>query len=550
MAASSIARALIRPPSLAVLPSRKTRVRSMLSSTFLHLLVMAAWIFLPLIFPSPVFIQAGNISKPAAPEEAEPLAVPQLPALADSGSGNKARKAGPGVGSGAVEKPADPAPQKPDFIGPQEIVSYAPNPVNRIQTIRRPDLINPPNIKYPLRLQSMVSLPAAARPVLAPPPRPSQPVSVETAQQLPIAELALPNPALTLVPKQVSVAPSDPATPLQTVASIPVPAAEPETAPRKAVVVVNAVNVPADPTVAVPDAQLAGSFVVGPAPAAGATEKSLAAGTGRPTEGGPANGSGPSSESSLSRGTGIGSGSSHTAGPGGGNRTDAGTGVGIVPGPGNGGGNGSAPGTGGKTAAGGGTGSGTTRGLGSGNGAPGSGAGSGGNNGITISGGVPGRNNATIGKAVPLNRTYGMMIISGGNNGGASRDLGVFDRNETVYTVTIPMKDAGGGPDWTMQYALVNPAQAGSGMLAPPFAQKKVSATMAASQLVGPPGPVFISGIIDENGKLQSLRAIRAQDARAQPAIRALQQWEFLPAQLDGKAVASRVLIGVTVTVE
>jgi hypothetical protein len=59
-----------------------------------------------------------------------------------------------------------------------------------------------------------------------------------------------------------------------------------------------------------------------------------------------------------------------------------------------------------------------------------------------------------------------------------------------------------------------------------------------------------VSGVIDETGKLQSLRTIRAQDARSQPAIQALQQWQFLPAQLDGQPVASKVLIGVSVTGE
>ena len=141
-----------------------------------------------------------------------------------------------------------------------------------------------------------------------------------------------------------------------------------------------------------------------------------------------------------------------------------------------------------------------------------------------------------------------MMIISGGNNGGAGRDAGVFDRNETVYSVTIPMADVGGGAAWTMQYAVLNPAQSGAGMLTPPFAQKKVPAGMPKAQLTADPGPVFIAGIIDENGKLQTLRSIHAQDQRSQAAVRALQQWEFLPAQLDGKPVATKVVMGVTLT--
>jgi hypothetical protein len=141
-----------------------------------------------------------------------------------------------------------------------------------------------------------------------------------------------------------------------------------------------------------------------------------------------------------------------------------------------------------------------------------------------------------------------MMIISGGSNGGASRDLGVFDRRETVYSVTIPMSDAGGGADWTMQYALLNRTLTSTGLLVPPFVQKKAGATMPKAQMGNDTGPVFVTGVIDENGKLQALRAIRSTDNRSPAALRALQQWEFQPAQLDGKAAASKVLIGVNVT--
>jgi hypothetical protein len=108
------------------------------------------------------------------------------------------------------------------------------------------------------------------------------------------------------------------------------------------------------------------------------------------------------------------------------------------------------------------------------------------------------------------------------------------------------MNDAGGGPDWPIEYALVT-ATSGSGMLAPPVAVKKMQATGSKADLAASSGPVFITGIIDDNGKLQGLRAIRVLDARAESALKALAQWVFLPAQLDGKPVASRVLIGVNV---
>jgi hypothetical protein len=129
--------------------------------------------------------------------------------------------------------------------------------------------------------------------------------------------------------------------------------------------------------------------------------------------------------------------------------------------------------------------------------------------------------------------------------------LGVFSRNDTVYTVYIPMTDSGGGPDWPMQYALMNsaPAHIGllNGLVTPPVVRKKVAATGPKTDLAGSPGPVFVTGVIDDRGKLQALRTMRALDARAHAAMDALAHWEFLPAELDGKPVASKVLIGVSV---
>lgn len=166
--------------------------------------------------------------------------------------------------------------------------------------------------------------------------------------------------------------------------------------------------------------------------------------------------------------------------------------------------------------------------------------------GISISGGSSGRSGSGRPAAIDPTRrgSYGLTVISGGSSGGASRDLGVFSRSDTVYTVYIPMTDAGGGPAWPMQYALASPGPASNGLLAPPIVAKKIPATKLGVNANS--GPIFVTGIIDENGKFQALRAVRALDSRAQLAVEALEQWEFLPAQLDGKPVPSKVLIGVT----
>jgi hypothetical protein len=401
------------------------------------------------------------------------------------------------------------------------IVSDIASPVNRIQTILHPDVVAPPKLKFPLRLQSVVILPSTAAPVLAPrPPVPqSQVAPVFSPEEAPVIKPTVQTPVLTLAQKKGSIIRAS-AAPPQTVSPDLKILPGANTNAIKALVVVNAVQVAPDTSIAVPEGQLAGKFVVGPSadgPRAGTSSASSE----------PGNMTGPADGHSPAPGDG------HSSMPGSAGKTAAGglggPRVSISPNPGSGEGTGAANG---------GSPSGT-----------GKGAVSGVTPGISISGGVPGRH-AVAANSFPGRPSYPLMIISSGASGGASRDLGVFSRNETVYSVSIPMSDSGGGPDWTMQYALLDAAQAGAGLLAPPIAQKKITAGMKASPASVDAGPVFISAIIDENGKLQSLKPVRAQDTRSQAAIQALGQWEFLPAQLNGKPVASKVLMGVAVHVQ
>jgi hypothetical protein len=517
---------LIRPPALKMLP-RRTYTKGMLLSGAFHAVAISALIWLPILFPSPVIVDAYDHKNTQVASADEPLILPSLPQItaSDSGSVGSAEPAPQTRPSAA----ADSVPLTRDYAGPQEIISDFPNAVNRVQTIRRPDLVAPPELKFPLRLQSVVVLPAPAAPEF-------KPRRIEVQVPIPEATVALPK--LVSVPQPVSTAPADP-TP-STAAAQPTdvssPVVELQAAPRKAIIVVNAVNVPPDPAAQIPDAQLSGNFVVGPSLGKAVPEKSSPGGDGRSTETAALNNStavsqpyrGGSAETDIINGGGA---DGHL---GASNGNSAGTGTGIAPvaGPG--------PGSGGAAVRGNGNSGVTGRGT----------AGSNGAGGLSISGGSFGRNGGLGSRSVPMSRSYGITIISGGSSGGAGRDMGVFDRSETVFSVAIPMGDAGGGPDWPMQYAMLNHGEPGAGLLVPPFAQKKVAATMPRTQLAGGPGPVFVTGVIDETGKLQSLHTVRAQDARSQPAIQALQQWQFLPAQLDGRPVASKVLIGVTVTVE
>ena len=518
-------REVVKPPAIKLLP-RRTYTKGMLLSAAFHAVAISALIWLPTLFPSPVVLDSYNRKNPAVASTSEPLILPVLPKLSasDSGSSGRAKPAPPTRSSSA----ADTASLKRDYAGPQEIISDFPNAVNRVQTIRRPDLVSPPELKFPLRLQSVVILPAAAAPKY----------DVHRTQvQIPIAEPTVEMPKLVSVPQPL------PTTPVETASNNPAvqpksvnsPVVELQNNPRKAVIVVNAVSVAPDPSVQIPDAQLSGSFVVGPSLGKAAPVKSPAEGNGKSAETAPTkiaasvsqpnkgNNAGTESTGGVgntSPAIGAGSGSMAATGTGLMSGNGAGSGSGLsVPGNGNDGLNRRSPGNSGT-------------------------------GGISISGGSSGRNGGLGSRSVPTSRSYGMTIISGGSSGGAGRDMGVFDRSETVFSVAIPMSDAGGGPDWPMQYSLKSHAQSGAGMLVPPFAQKKVAANIARAQIAGEQGLVFITGTIDETGKLQSLRSIRVQDARTQTALHALQQWEFLPAQLDGRPVATKVLIGVTVTEE
>jgi hypothetical protein len=114
------------------------------------------------------------------------------------------------------------------------------------------------------------------------------------------------------------------------------------------------------------------------------------------------------------------------------------------------------------------------------------------------------------------------------------------------------MADAGGGPEYSMQYALAKPARANSGLLSPPFAIKKIAATASHEQFKTwhDAGPVFVSGTVDEHGRLQDIRAVHPQDPRSTLAIAPFRDWRFEPAQLNGEPVATRILVGVTLVPE
>jgi hypothetical protein len=140
---------------------------------------------------------------------------------------------------------------------------------------------------------------------------------------------------------------------------------------------------------------------------------------------------------------------------------------------------------------------------------------------------------------------YDLIIVASGANGGASRDLGIFDHSHAVYTVYITMSDSGGGPDWSMQYALAGQTDEGEGLLVPPMPWKKVPALAPNAQSTRE--TQFVAAIIDANGEPKNVRAVGTRSSNSDLAVETLKQWRFTPAELNGKPEAIQVLVGVVV---
>lgn len=541
-AAPSLSRISVRPRfNVCILP-RPARRTSIYTSATVHAVLFVAMPYLGLVIPLPAPVQYKTPEEVIESMHEEPLVAPTLPNVTPIRGTD--RNAGRGAASRSGIAPAPvateqatadgasvPSPPKVDYPAAQYIASNSPNATNRIQTVQRPDLYKPPKLKFPMPLQPMVQIQApevkVEKAVQAPPPKHRPDIAVPAPALLDAPAIAVQSAALQEVEvRRFEPPPEDPKPQLkQTEPTKSVTKAA--GADAKSAVVVNAVPMPSK-VEEVPNAEIAGNFAVGPSGSASGTGAA-------PLK---TAGSGDSGSSAANAPAGSGTGQASVPG-----RGHEGTGGGVPAGQGQG-----AAGTG--SGADRGTGPGTNAGSGgdAGNGVgknPGPGVGNGGRGtvvpGITISGGTAG-SGTRLGRLPQPRQGYGITIISGGSSGGANRDVGYFARQDTVYTVYIGMGDAGGRRDWSMQYCT---ASAGSaGLLVPPTADHKVALEPAQG---ASSGTVQIGAVIDEAGNPTNVRAVRGADNLAASAIKAFQQWHFAPAQINGKPVAVKVLVGIPI---
>jgi hypothetical protein len=178
--------------------------------------------------------------------------------------------------------------------------------------------------------------------------------------------------------------------------------------------------------------------------------------------------------------------------------------------------------------------------------------------GITIQGGSlnPGRTAiASIGGvALPPQTSYSLTIVSTGTSGGGLGDFGVFN-DEKVYTVYLDMRRTAQDPmpAWTLQYALVDSHDSQSepsakrSQVAPPFLVVKHLPKLPP-ELVSKyvKGLIVVYGVLDEEGKLGSVSIKQTPDSRfGAPLLDVLQKWVFRPAELNGHPVPIKVLLGI-----
>ncbi|MCU1296240.1 MAG: hypothetical protein JWO91_518 [Acidobacteriaceae bacterium] len=450
------------------------------------------------------------------------------------------------------------------YPGPQPMVSDPPRATLGIQTILQPALKNLPLVRRYMPLPSIAQPPAVAA---AEPPKPVIKVQSGRLALRPAADKTIQAPKVKLPAAAASKVPAlatwDPVMPQPLPAKPEVPN-PPEISDlridRKAkqgLLVLNAVPPPPDVPTKIPLVEARSLFAVAPGeatviadPAAGAKGgglPSMATGSGTPAD--------VTSGDALAEAA-AGAGSSKSlgsSGSGNSGRYGSGKGSGLNPA-------GEAAGTGRGTAAGAGTGSGAETTLGSGKGA-GSAPGGGGFPGITIHGGGYGNGAAgSLHASVTPHRqtSYGMTITSTASSGGGLPDFGIF-QNEKVYTVYLDMRanDEDPAPSWTLQYAVLQPladsANSGGassriqGTPTPPYAMLKEIpeltrelASKCAHQLI------IASAIMNVSGKLEQVSVRHTPDSQLiAPLTEALNNWSFQPAQIDGKPVALKIVLGI-----
>jgi hypothetical protein len=550
--------------------------RGFLYSLVLYAVVIPLLIFLPVSRTLPRYGPTEQWNVTMLPKNT--IFLPQL-----GGGSSGGISAGESAESPATARPSTAAVTSKTGVtypGAQTIVSNPPNPTNRLQTILQPglkhramlkELVSLPNIVKMVALSPSQALPGSLeapepvpKPVDKPDDRSAQAMVNAQMPILPIGVLApvehpklsMPAeapPAATNVPLQALLKPLVPPEPKPAYAK---PQVLPGVLGRddRDLLVLSATPAPRSSVIKIPKAESRGQFAIAALPllamsnvgpgsqTASAAATSVAVGTH------PKNPVRDAAGSQLEN-----AGTGRKPLPGGGKPGEASkrTGEGTAPTPA------SSIGSGGMAAANkagsaAGSGFGTTVASGSG---AGTGAGSGDFPGITIQGGE-GSPGEISGQAGPRSGTsesvqygsYDLTIVSNGDSGGGLKDFGIFT-GEQVFSVYVNVPGDSGRSDrpWTLEYAQMRGTSDPVGELRPPFPRKKEAPQWPAELSARYRGQLMVVyGVIGRNGKLLNMRMMQTPNPELNQALfKALQQWLFSPAHMNGQPVAVEILLGV-----
>ncbi len=515
-------------------------------------------VFLLLMHPGYSTIPVKNLRRPVDEPlfiDAELLKADLPPVGGGEAGGSEGKKKG-SPGKKGDARPGSQGHKGFMYPGPQPIVSKPPAPDNPIQTIRQPDLVNPPPIKFEVKLPNQIQIAAPKLPDAPKLKGTMRPVNLSV--HVPPAPPEV-KPKLTLPPPKPEIAalPTDirkdlaQTAPKLSAPKPPPPKVLPSSGDQlRNLAVLSPIGRHTTEIAEIPVGERRGAFAIGPA-LAGAKTSEVGAGTGD------APGAGSATTPSSAEGGGAGSGDAAN-----GKGTSAGSGLE----PGNGSGTGSASGTGeGRNGLGAGSGgSGTGKGSGAG---AGLGPGKGPFTGLSVDGGTG--SGGSIPRTTGLRLvfgpnkpySYGMSVEAQGPSGGL-RDYGIF-RDDVSYTVYIDMSQPNDRPtSWTLQYSVMNAAASSTVVtlkkakavsesteehVLPPIPANTVDPKLPPQVAKQYPGHmIVVYAEISREGKLQKIHVVESPDIElTQLVLQALVKWAFKPALENGQPVAVRALFGV-----
>jgi len=132
--------------------------------------------------------------------------------------------------------------------------------------------------------------------------------------------------------------------------------------------------------------------------------------------------------------------------------------------------------------------------------------------------------------AVPVNDIVGVDGVEGGVVGGVVGSIPALAEAPPPPPAAPPM-------------AFHEPVRIGGQVSAPALVKRVEPAYPAIAQLAAIDGIVILDAIVDEHGRIQSVKVLRGHPLLAKAATQAVEQWEYEPLKLNGSPTAFELTV-------